>query len=395
VSATGGPVPHSSYRDQVLADITGYEPGDRQELLTFRRAMYGSEASVADEAYVRWLYEDPTYSISGGTPLWLYRKDGRIEAQEGAVRVALKLGQQYHNALWTMDLMVSPKFRLRGVGAVLAEVAYQEMGLLLGVEVSTAARKAFLRAGWIDTGTVPLYVRPLDASALLGNRWDSHKGRIMGQCVNVALRATEVLGRASTSLDGIEVEEVTRFDERADQIWELASPAYPVICRRDSNYLNWRFARFPHPDRYRLFYFSRRGIAVGYTVLRDSQHHGLPAGYIVDFLCSPGWTYSLLAHCLRFFHQKQVKVVACLHHNPDPVARAAFAALGFLRRDSSWPLMLRARDLAADSLALAADQRNWFITAGDSDLDRPREGTVYASDLGPNTTSTSHEATGS
>lgn len=392
MSATSTAGPHTSYHDQVLAGITRYEPGERQELLAFRRAMYGSKSVFADESYLRWLYEDPASSSGNPLAFWLYRKEGHVEAHQGGIRVALKIGPQCYEALWTLDLMVDPRFRLRGVGAVLAEVAYQEVGLSLGLEVSAAARKAFLRAGWLDTGTVPLYVCPLDTSAVLSNRWRPRLGRLVGRIGGVALWNAQSVGRASATFAGLKMKEVTEFDERADQIWELASPAYPVICRRDSNYLNWRFARFPHPDRYRLFYFFQRGIAVGYAVLRVGEQHGLPAGYLVDFLCPPWWTYPLVARCLAFCKQQGVKTVYCLHNNP--VASRAFTALGFLRRDSSWPLMFRAQNLPPDALALARDQRNWFTTAGDSDGDRPKEGTVFASDLWLNRASTSHEATG-
>jgi hypothetical protein len=68
-----------------------------------------------------------------------------------------------------------------------------------------------------------------------------------------------------------------------------------------------------------------------------------------------------------------------LHNNP--AASRAFTTLGFVRRQSNWPLMLRACNLSAEQLALVGDQRNWFITAGDSDADRPREGTVFAGNI--------------
>jgi len=370
----------ASYVDQVLADIKRYEPGDRQELLAFRSAMYGGSSGRSDERYVHWLYEDPTYASSGYTPLWVYKKNGRVGGQQGAIRVALKIGREYRDALWTIDLMVTPPLRLRGVGAVLNEVAYREVGLSLGVEVSEAARKAFLRAGWIDTGTVPLYVRPLNTSEFLGNRWRSTRGRIVGSGANIALRAAELLGWTGTALAGLRMEEVRAFDERIDQLWERVAPAYPVISRRDCRYLNWRFVRYPEPGRYRILLFHEGRTLVGYAVVRQGQHHGLPAGHIVDFLCGPHWAYSILARCITFFRRQGMQVVSCVHHNPSLLARAAFTAHGFARRDSGWPLMLRARDLSPEALALVSDQSNWFVTGADSDLDRPREGTVYAPD---------------
>jgi hypothetical protein len=290
-----------------------------------------------------------------------------------------KIGSHYYDALWLMDLMVSPRYRLRGVGAVLAEVASQGREVVLGIEISAAARKALLRAGWIDLGTVPLYIRPLDLHAVLQKHRRSKLHQIVGRACGAALWAAAGIGRAGALVCGLKMEEVSHFDQRVDQVWERVAHAYPVLCRRDSSFLNWRFAQFPQPERYRLFHFVRGNTVIGYAVLRIGDRAGLAAGFLVDFFCAPRWTYLLIAHCLRFFARQRVKLVYCLHHNP--VASAAFTALGFARRDSMWPMMLHAPGVSPEALMLLRDPRNWFLTAADSDADRPSEGTTFAPDL--------------
>jgi GNAT superfamily N-acetyltransferase len=360
------------------ADIVRYEPDDQPAVLAFRRRMYGPNSVFADAAYLQWMYQDPERTALDRSPLWLYRKNGQIEAHQGGIRVAVKVGAQQHESLWLLDLMVSPPFRLRGVGVSLAEVACVETELALGLEVSAAARKPLLRAGWIDVGTVPLYIRPLDVPAVLQQHRHSRAWRSVGHLGTVGLRTLEKLGLIGAALSRLEMIEVTQFDVRVDSIWEHASPAYPVICRRDQHFLNWRFARFPQPQRYRRFLFLCGHTPVGYAVLRMGDHHGLRAGFLVDFLCAPRWTPMLVARCLQFFRQQHMQIVYCLHHNP--YASAVFSALGFVRRPSMWPLMARPCNLSPEQLALVQDQRNWFLTAADSDADRPREGTIFAAD---------------
>ncbi len=372
---------NTGYLQQVRNDIKRYKPDDRPALLSFRRTMYGPESGRSQDEYVRWLYEDASYTAARDIPLWVYSKNGQIEGQQGGIRVRLKVGAAYYDGLWTIDLMVSPPLRLRGVGAVLSNVAYEDSALSLGVEISDAARKTFLRAGWIDLETVPLYVRPLDAAAFFGQRWNSSKGRIVGHGADLALATAGAVSRTGAMLAGVRMEEVSLFDERVDHVWEHASLSYPVIGRRDSAYLNWRFARYPEAGLYRLFLFSRGKTVIGYAVLRDGKHHELSAGYVVDYLCPPIWTYALFAHCIAFFQRRGMKAVSCVHLNPSPLARAALSALGFVRRDSGWPLMLRPSGLDEETLAVLGRPENWFLTGGDSDLDRPREGTVYAQDL--------------
>jgi hypothetical protein len=366
----------SRYREQLRADITHYTPYDQAAVLAFRRAMYGAGATVAGAPYVHWLYDDAPNGANGRNCLWLYRKAGQLQAHQGGLRVGLKVGAYEHDAVWLLDLMVSPPFRMRGVGVLLPQIACETTDLALGMEVSDDARRALLRDGWRDLGSVPLYVRPLDLPAVLrqhgyGGAWGG-----VGRVGNAALWAWDQVQRAGTARVGEQLVEVAEFDERADQLWTRASVAYPVLCRRDHAYLNWRWTRFPDEERYQCFVCMHGDTVIGYAVLRMGEHHGLRAGFLVDFLCLPQHTYTLVAHCLRMLRAQGAQIVYCLHHNP--VADRAFRSLGFLRRHSMWPLMLHARNLASEQLALVQDQRNWFITAGDSDADRPREGTMFA-----------------
>jgi len=377
VIAQRTPAPRSRYRDQMRADITHYTSRDEADVLQFRRTMYGPESVFADAAYLHWLYEDPERVAAAQTAFWLYCKAGQLHAHQGGMRTPLKIGAREHDALWLLDLMVSPTFRMRGVGVLLTQMACETTDVALGLEVSDDARKALLRDNWIDVGAVPLYVRPLDLPAVLRQRarsaWTG-----LGHAGNMAFRVFDTFARTNMP-GGLRMDEVSHFDARADEVWEQASLAYPVICRRDRAYLNWRWARFPMANRYQRFIATHNQRAIGYAVLRVGEHHGLRAGYLVDFLCPPRYTRALVGQCLRVLREQHAQIVYCLHNNP--VASKAFTALGFARRNSTWPLMLRACNLPAEQLALVSDQRNWFITAGDSDADRPREGTVFVGDV--------------
>jgi hypothetical protein len=121
-----------------------------------------------------------------------------------------------------------------------------------------------------------------------------------------------------------------------------------------------------------MFRAIRGKETVGWAVLRLSDHDGILTGFIVDFLCRPRDTYPLLARCLETLADRGAMRVHCLHSGA--AGKVAMIALGFLPRPSGWPLMIRApRDMT-----IVADPSAWFITAGDADVDRPREGTVFA-----------------
>jgi hypothetical protein len=358
-----------------MAGVTRYSPEDREELLAFRRTAYSPASVFCDPAYLTWSFERAPSAQGGRYALWLYRRDGKIEAQQGAVPIALKVGTSTVAAAWNLDLFVNPTQQLRGIGTVLQDVALDETGLSLGLEVSEQARTSYLKAGWIDLGTVPLYVRPFDVRAILEVRKGISLGPFVGGMANLALRAVDHGVRALHTFGRMRAERRAQFDSQVDGLWRAVSPHYTVLALRDYESLSWRFDEFPRKDRYRIFYHWRRDELRGYSVLRVGRWDGLPAGFIVDYLCAPEDTLSVLAHAVAYFRRREVAAVYCLHRNP--VSTAPLAALGFLERDSGWRFMLRGKDLYPETMDLLSDPRNWFLTRSDADVDRPREGTTF------------------
>jgi hypothetical protein len=356
-----------TYRDRLMRNIARYHAEQREELLSWRQAMYGEQAFVASSAYLQWLFEDSDHK--DGPALWLYRREGRIEGQEGARPVDLKIGERMYDAAWALDLMVSPTVNGHGVGVVLAEHVHHQVGISMAIDVSAKARMLFLRSGWIDVGIVPLWIRPIRKEAMR-KRLHPFIARI-GQSV---MRANRTLGDFVSAAMRVTVEPVQTAGDWVDQVWESASRFYPVIARRDRRWVEWRYLRFPL-RRYELFRVRRGQETIGWMVLRIGTHDGLRTGFIVDFLCAPYDTYTVLSQAVSLLSEHGAARVHCVH--TAGANRLPLFALGFVPRPSGWPLMIRA-ELKGSEREVLADQNAWFVTAGDADIDRPREGTVFA-----------------
>lgn len=78
------------------------------------------------------------------------------------------------------------------------------------------------------------------------------------------------------------VEQLDRFDERTDALWESARGAFDIILSRRQHYLNWRFAR-GGSSNLRILGLIRAERLIGYTVVRRSWG----AGQILDLLWEP------------------------------------------------------------------------------------------------------------
>jgi hypothetical protein len=338
---------------------------DADDVLRFRSRVHGPATVFADPQYYRWMYHDGAVARGDADPAcWVYRHAGRVVGQIGAIPVALKAGDHVFDAMWGLDGAIDESLRGQGVLPALLGPFAEERDLAMATEVHPAGVRACLRAGWIELRTLPLFVRPIDLGAFLrAGRLRLFAGTF-GRAANLALRAIERVQRSAVAL-----EQVGRFDQRVDRVWDEASPSYPVICRRDLAFLEWRFGRYPAP-RYRCYYLRRGPDVVGYAVVRAGRRGGLPASYLVDFLCEPRWLPGLLGAFVQLAVRDGAAIACCLH--ASPISTSAFIRAGFFERDTGWPLLVRLRSAPRSAAALVVDGKNWFVTAADSDLDRPR-----------------------
>lgn len=355
----------SSYEERLLAAVSRSTPAEREELLAFRAGMYGAQSPYADPAWVRWLYDEAPHAAVTGPTLWTYRHDARIHGQIGEITTKLRVGAGERDFGWMLDLMVSPAHRARGIGAALPKVVHRRAGAAGGTEVSDGAQKSFARMGWQHLGTLPRWVRPMRSAAFLRGRTDSRLAGLFAAPLDVASSVVSLAARVRTL--GRRLAPLPTFDERADRVWQRCAPLWPVIARRDRAWLAWRWDTCPDRRGARAFSFERRGEPLGWVVVRVGEERGLRAGHIVDLLCAPEELDALLALSVANLMEQDVDAVYCLLSAPD--SHAPFVANGFLRRDSGWAMM---------TSGVPAHAAEWFVTSGDSDLDRRRDGTTYA-----------------
>lgn len=352
-------------------EVRRFEPADRPALAAFQRASFGPGARQLDPDHVRWLYEDIPDRDEAGPQLWIFRHDdGTVVGQQGGMPFRLKAGGHELKASWGIDLMVAPEWRLRGVGPVLSEAHVAAGAVTIGLGITEDAFRSYRSAGWLDLGLVPTWVRVLDVTRCL------RLGAVRHPVVRLAARVGVPLSGAVASVWiwaahrlGARLEPVAAFDDRVDDLWRQVAGRYPVLARRDHRSLGWRFDAVPRADRFQRGYLLRKGAIKGYLVLRVDRWRGEPVGVVIDYLASPEWLPTLLAHAIGLAGRQGLAALVCRTLNPT--GAAAFATLGFLPlyQGLRWPtrVMIRTDGAAAGLRPILARRANWLITAGDSD----------------------------
>jgi ribosomal protein S18 acetylase RimI-like enzyme len=295
-------------------------------------------------------------------------KDGRIVGTQGTIRTTVFVHGRPEAAAWVIDFAVRKDLRRSGIGEALGAASRAERRTRLILEVSPTARGIANRAGYGAIGEVPLFVRPVDPARWLRSHGVPEPLAWLSGAASPALAALDSFALRLARSEQVELVQTSFFDGRADTIFASLATRHPVLCRRDSSWLQWRFERYPQPRRYETYWVARKGAPAGYVVLRAGTHHGAGSGVLVDYLCDPGILRAVLGLCLERFRAAGAAVATCLHLNPS--ASGAFRRLGFLRRNSGWRFLVRPEPPALGPAIL--DARNWFLTGADSNIDRER-----------------------
>lgn len=358
-----------SYLERLAKSVRRYQPEDREMVDSFQLDMFGPDARQTRPAYFDWLYGSNPDMHGEDRPLWILDRKGKVVGQQGAMPVELQVDGHMHEAQWALDLMVRPEWRMRGAGPLLSDAMLESADLTMAVGVSEEASKAFVSAGWVDMGRLPLFVRPLRASCLLADRgapWWLIE--LVKKTPQEAIGASAwAVSRVLETVSGTHLEPIAAFDSRVDDLWTRACEDYPIAVRRDSTYLKWRFDHPAHAGRYRRFYLVRGEQVLGYVVTRVGVWHEMPVGHIVDHFSPMRWTAPLLGEAVEQLHTQEVAAV--FYEGLDHRAELALHALGFLTGPALTTFMLKAsRELSVTDEWLR-DPKHWFVTGGDADRD--------------------------
>jgi len=357
-----------SYIGRLNRKISKYRADDYAELLSFRRRMWPGRPSHLDESYWNWQLQDNPNNPTPNPEVWLFKDDGRILGYQAAIPILLKVGDAYYRCSWAIDLMVDTRFRNKGIGYLLTRELNKSTNVSLALGISDAAYPMYKRDRWIDMGCVPRFVKILDAKPLVRKRFRFPVvSGFLSTLMNLYFRLRDAQFIRMANKGYVQIDRVDHFDQHFDELWERVSANFPLIARRDSKYLNWKYVSQPGRN-YTIFQMKRENEVSGYIVLRIRHEDNRSVGYIIDFLAAPEQLTPLVAKAVHYFRKERVTTISCCVLSKR--IETLMEELGFHRRESNMRFMIRVNNPKLDPEVLRK-RDDWFVTSAGGDEEAP------------------------
>ncbi len=231
---------------------------------------------------------------------------------------------------------------------------------------------SYRRVARFDTASVNLGVRNRGLLGGFRNKFSQFLQRLgidkFGSLLINAAVSVQDAFLGLTQDKRITIQEQHSFDDRFDRFWEKVQLQYPIIIRRDSQFLKWKYLEQPDM-RYRIFTAARDGEFRGYIILRCAFPPESNAGIIADILTDPrdkAGLRMLLFHAVRFFKSQNMKYIYCA--SSIPAYQRAFQSVGFRKKKTIVPLLHS--QLNDNQNTLLFSKNCWFLGRSDHDWDQ-------------------------
>ena len=261
-----------------------------------------------------------------------------------------------------IDTVVHPSFQGRSLFVKMGSAAQRAEALggqiLWGFPNANASPGWYGRLGWTSFGAVPLLMRPLRSSFLLGR-------------IHPNLRSIDVpLIRSRKPAAGYE--SATECAGDVDRLWRRIAPRFGIAVERNGEWIRWRLFDKPGADYRCVGMKSAAAELDAFVVTKVADKHGGRLCYVMEAMASPGRTNGLAQTMLAELgvaagNGAEVALAWCPPTAPN---YAAYRKAGFFpvpARLRPIEINFGARSLTPESAPAAAPDARWYVSFLDSD----------------------------
>lgn len=316
------------------------------------------------ERYWNWKFRSNAAANDSEVYFLVVNHGEELVASLGALPVVVDANRTPIESRWTVDFMVDPTFRGRGLGKLLFARFHADnpLAICIGAPLRSATTRIACSVGFRPFTL--RYLFKFYGHRALATRFPRLAGllSIIAPVAPRLLRSRRAIPKAVTC----DLHEVQMFGPDVNEFWASLSREWPVSVRRTDRLLNWKYFESPL-FHYRAAEVRRDGRLVGFLVLKVAQGIGLTYGTIPEIAtsaCDHEAQAALLSWALEQFETARVDVVKVLASTPRQTDM--FSYFGFVPLGKKCAFLIAS---APELPSVLADGSNWFLTKGDSDLD--------------------------
>lgn len=321
-----------------------YSDSDFNELLNFYEIIFPGYMSPE-----LWAWKNK-FNPSGKYLTFLMKvKNNIIAAYSISPKIFSIKGQNY-SCVQSMDTMTKSEYQGRGISTYLANLTYDYANKILG--------KSFVY-GFPNTNSYYLFKEKLN--------WKSF-GKVNLYIKDVKNKEIEY----NMNKDYV-IKEIDIFNNKINDLWNKCKNLYPIIIRKDMQYLNWRFNQHPYIEYQKFLVFNNNNL-VSYFILKkykDSKDNCI--GHIIDYLVNsrqPNERKELFEcieqYTLKRFHKNCIKI--SFWNNDSNLKNLILKKLHYDLVQMNTFFGFKIFNLSDKRLNSLNTLNNWYITMSNNDI---------------------------
>jgi hypothetical protein len=354
--------------------LIGYDPALEPEIFDFQQAAYPTRRTDWIAPRWRWMFLASAQRLGVPPMVWLYRNASGIVAHQGAIPVKLKVGEQEHTTGWFVETMALESVRGKTIGPMLIKKALEDLPFNLSLGQTPQMRTIQLTMGWTQVAPLGTYVLLLNPREVLAAKiapWIARDSAALGLAALQLGKRT--VGRRRLRWQAT-ISEITHFDSTHDALWDTVKDAYQCAVVRDAAYLNWKYVDQPGQSFVRLE-IRREGTVVAIAIVlivEPGAVYPYRRGFLVDMVVPAAdreVVWATLDAVRRVCQDQGVALLTCYLISQQ--LQKAVTSFGFFPKEPTRFLLVATDAVSAQVNSIVLSPERWFVTLGDSDIDRP------------------------
>jgi hypothetical protein len=354
--------------------ILGYHESLEEQIFQFQREAYPARREDWIAPRWRWMFLDSARRLGVEPMVWLYRNTSGIVAHQGAIAVKLKVGPREVVTGWFVETMALEAVRGKSIGPMLILKAKEDLPFNLSLGQTENMRALQFKMGWKQVAPLETVAFVLNSNRVLQGKFQNS---LVRGIVAAGLRTRQFVnflaGRRRLHWKPA-VSEISRFGDAHDRLWDEVKHDYPCAVVRDASFLNWKYVDQPGQDFICLEVRKEQQIvAVAIVLVREpEQGYHYRRGFIVDLVVKTSdpeivWaTFDEVRKVCKRRHADML-IFSVINKTLGKLA----LHYGFLPREPKRFFLVSAGSLSSEDAQMVSAANNWFVTMGDSDIDRP------------------------